>query len=508
MADLLTYARQNPSRKGIVTANRYLVDVASCIHGGMCPTTIGPIQENWKSALAESENKLTASFPEWGFRNIKQSENDKYILTATGVMSTAKIDSDSDILEPAGCSLETKMPFLWHHMIMQPVGKVINGLVGQSDVKIKVGIMDIGNGLGRDTASLIEMDALRISHGFEAVEAEPRKGGGWHIKKYRTFEASGVTLPANTDAVFLGFEKGTFKNDLMKSYIKDHYDARRKVWKGFAVKETKPTTKKGVVSFAKTGTSDSGTWDSGAAVRRLRNWAQGSADSLDLSQASHRNRYRRGFTFVANTGENMGDYKLPHHDIEDGRLVANHAGVSAAIAAVNGARGGVDMSTAERRKAFSHLVRHLKQNFNIEADKLPEFKKELPELSHRVWSLPGSWEDIGDRLNSEVVNYLGENGVTLDTEDWASINGTYDGYAIVRAIISGDEEYYRIAWSMDGDEPKFQGTPEEVDIHMEVTITGASESDEPADDMDEAKEKTVEDNSAEAYDRVLASLGI
>jgi hypothetical protein len=58
----------------------------------------------------------------------------------------------------------------------------------------------------------------------------------------------------------------------------------------------------------------------------------------------------------------LSDYKLPHHDIYDGRLVVVYKGVVAALAAVNGARGGVSFdSPDDKPKVYKHLAKHYQQ---------------------------------------------------------------------------------------------------------------------------------------------------
>jgi hypothetical protein len=65
-----------------------------------------------------------------------------------------------------------------------------------------------------------------------------------------------------------------------------------------------------------------------------------------------------------------GAYKLPHHELLDGRLKVVWRGVVAAMTVVNGARGGVDIPEPDRRAAWEHLAAHYTE-FGEEA---PEFK--------------------------------------------------------------------------------------------------------------------------------------
>ena len=56
-----------------------------------------------------------------------------------------------------------------------------------------------------------------------------------------------------------------------------------------------------------------------------------------------------------------GAYKLPHHELVDGRLKVVWRGVVAAMTVVNGARGGVDIPDRDRRKAYDHLAAHYRE---------------------------------------------------------------------------------------------------------------------------------------------------
>lgn len=256
---LLNSAKENHSNYGIMPASRYLQDMAGCLEGDYCPAQVMGLATTteWTKALKTASNKLTYSSPECRFDTKSLDTAKGYILTATGIMSTSNMDVDGDILEAKGASFEANLPFLWQHIVMQPVGKALETNVetiklskdkdeAVDAVIFKAGILDVGNGLGRDTALLIEMDSLRISHGFEAKSADPIKGAGWHVKEYTTFEISGVTLPANTDAVFTEFskEKSRFQSEPVKAWLKGHYDTRKRLWKGWSAEDSECTCQK------------------------------------------------------------------------------------------------------------------------------------------------------------------------------------------------------------------------------------------------------------------------
>jgi hypothetical protein len=56
-----------------------------------------------------------------------------------------------------------------------------------------------------------------------------------------------------------------------------------------------------------------------------------------------------------------GAYKLPHHELIDGRLRVVWRGVVAAMTVVNGARGGVGIPDADRREVYEHLAAHYRE---------------------------------------------------------------------------------------------------------------------------------------------------
>jgi len=113
-------------------------------------------------------------------------------------------------------------------------------------------------------------------------------------------------------------------------------------------------------------------WDARAAEQRIRKWASsdgsGDKDKIDWG------KYRQAFAWYdPEHADDFGGYKLPHHDVVDGRLCVVWRGVAAAMATLMGARGGVDIPRSDRRAVYLHLARHYRQ-FNREP---PEFREVL-----------------------------------------------------------------------------------------------------------------------------------
>jgi len=95
-------------------------------------------------------------------------------------------------------------------------------------------------------------------------------------------------------------------------------------------------------------------WDAGAAKKRVAAWAGG--DDMDWS------KYSKAFLwFDSADKEKIGSYKLPYADVIDGSLKAVSRGIFAAAAAIQGARGGVDIPEADIARIRAHLARYYKR---------------------------------------------------------------------------------------------------------------------------------------------------
>lgn len=114
---------------------------------------------------------------------------------------------------------------------------------------------------------------------------------------------------------------------------------------------------KAVVGY-ESGKAHDGSWDAAAARERIAKWASsdgsGAEDKIDWS------KYAKAFTIIDGPKDLKGSFKLPHHDVVDGKLVVSKAGVKAALGALGGSRGGMKVSEEERAEAKSHLEKHEK----------------------------------------------------------------------------------------------------------------------------------------------------
>jgi hypothetical protein len=248
---LLESIRKRSGRSGVLTADRYFRSIESCFEGGFCPTKLfkSASQEQWAKALKESEGHLTYSSNRMKFdvKSIKAASDvpaiedairddqirAKALAIVDGVLTTTKRDRDGDILETKGAHVDPMLPLLWQHISVAPIGKMLR-ILKHTD-KILIAQFAIANTeLGEDTLKLIEIGALRISHGFDPIDYELLEDEkGWHFKEWEMFEASGVSVPSNTEAVWTAYSRNALKSDAVRGWAKNSFDARTKQGIGF-----------------------------------------------------------------------------------------------------------------------------------------------------------------------------------------------------------------------------------------------------------------------------------
>ena len=144
-------------------------------------------------------------------------------------------------------------------------------------------------------------------------------------------------------------------------------------WEGVAGKRTAwpddgdEIETRAAIPFKSTPANDADTWDGAAAEKRVRAWAtsgEGDKAKVDFT------KYRHAFAYETGDGTKLGDFHLLYHDVKGDKLVLVWRGVTAAMAAVNGSRGGVKWEKPADRQAV----------YDVLAKAYKAFKQDPPEL--------------------------------------------------------------------------------------------------------------------------------
>lgn len=160
----------------------------------------------------------------------------KYTLTAPTK------DRDGDILRTEGAVVDPRGPLLWQHMANALIGRHVLVVEHDKSVLKEVSALLDLNEFTEDVAKMVEADALRFSHGFQALEWEEIKSGrggaptGFDVKKFEVLERSLVSCPSNVVAVMELFSRQKFHSEPIKRWAKSMHDSRPVQVRGFCLK--------------------------------------------------------------------------------------------------------------------------------------------------------------------------------------------------------------------------------------------------------------------------------
>jgi phage head maturation protease len=347
-----------------------------------------------------------------------------------GVATSLALDRHKEVVVPKGADLSNFMesPVLLsqHEHREAPIGMITSIEPGEEDIKFEfcfdeqdpdaVVLMNkVKNGFMR-TFSIgflptkwVEQDALVDETGkmLESVELDVGDESKYKLDlsrykatprrvytQWEMLEISLVSVPANPEAHVRMMAKELMENfedadPAVKSFVEEEVNEKMSsleaILKEFE-KELEDYHINGAVASHSTKMVE-GAWDGSMARARLAKWA--SSDSSGEKETMSWGKYARGFGwFDSGKKDAFGSYKLPHHDIRSGEFVGVRSGVTAAMAALLGARGGADIG-GDGSAVHSHLSRHYR---DMDMDP-PEYGKsytedELVKINEGTWTKP------------------------------------------------------------------------------------------------------------------------
>lgn len=260
-------------------------------------------------------------------------------------------DLGGDIIEP-GAFKKTlqenpRMPILWQHDPREPIGVTLEAYEDTHGLRVR-GQLNLETSRGREAYALLKQGALKgLSIGYDAIK-EVWEGARRRLKEIRLWEWSLVTFPMNPLA--------------------------------------QVTAVKAVVPFQDLPlASEDRSWDADAARARIAKWAGGpEKENIDWS------KYRKAFLWYdSENAENFGAYKLPIADVIDGKLMAVPRAIFAAAAAIQGARGGVNIPDSDIPAIKRHLERYYRK-----MDKEPPWAEKSSEMDMLLYAVIGAASEI------------------------------------------------------------------------------------------------------------------
>ena len=144
---------------------------------------------------------------------IKAVDEDQWILE--GIATTPTPDRVDDVVEPKGAQFTLPVPFLWQHDKQQPIGRVIDAVVTDVGIQVKVQLIKPDQVESEELKQrlLKAWDSIKtglvrgLSIGFRGLEVADIQGTwGYKFIKWDWYELSAVTIPANQEATITSIE--------------------------------------------------------------------------------------------------------------------------------------------------------------------------------------------------------------------------------------------------------------------------------------------------------------
>ncbi len=268
---------------------------------------------------------------------IKEIKGDRI----TVYVSTATKDRDNEVILPTAWKLENykKHPILLashdYHDLSNQIGKAVDFGVDEKGLWATFEYFTEKGNFKADWAFFLTKQGLAsFSVGFIPLKSHNGENGVRRVyDEVELLEISQVLVPANPEAV---------QNDYEKQYLM--------AIKSFAGNEK--MEEKGVIPYKKHPLADlNAEWDAAKEVK------QATVEQLKEMCA----------WYDSSKPDIKSSYKLPHHYVRN--YVTVWRAVAAAMAALLGARGGVQIPDKDRLGVYNHLAKHYE-----------EFGKKPPEL--------------------------------------------------------------------------------------------------------------------------------
>ena len=339
---------------------------------------------------------------------IRQVDGD---YTFEAVISTETIDRHGDIVKASGINIDRYMkhPVLLSSHRYDDLRKQI-GIVKElrREGKKWVAKYQYFAGEGNEEADwgykLSQKGIAAFSIGFIPKNWDMEENEDGEVKRVfkevELIEISQVLIPANPDAIQKSLESDDEIERKIAEVMSEELEEKQEGWS--------------IVGARDLPIDEERSWDGARARDEIRRWA--SSDGSGDKDKINWSKYRRGFVVGKRGSTNFGDYKLPFARVKNGRLVATLGGVIFAMAAVLGARGGIDIPEDVRRRAYNFLASYYRR-FDREPPeyrdisdvlsfaKLELTEKEIEDIKGLLLHIEARLEDLSLKIEELAEAY-------------------------------------------------------------------------------------------------------
>lgn len=138
---------------------------------------------------------------------VKALDDEKRIIS--GIATTPAVDRVGDTINPLGASFAKSIPFLWQHMHDHPVGETTLGKPTAAGIPFETRFVHPDQVESSTLKDRLQMawDSVKtglvraVSIGFRPIKYAYMEGGGVDFQEIEIFELSGVTIPAQAEAI-------------------------------------------------------------------------------------------------------------------------------------------------------------------------------------------------------------------------------------------------------------------------------------------------------------------
>ncbi|OGS40497.1 MAG: hypothetical protein A3K77_00700 [Euryarchaeota archaeon RBG_13_31_8] len=175
-------------------------------------------------------------------------------------------------------------------------------------------------------------------------------------------------------------------------------------------------------------------WDVKKAELSVRKWASsdnsGDKDTIDF------NKYKKAFCWRdAQDKESLTAYKLPFAMVMDNKLKAVWRGVASAMAAILGARGGVDIPDEDRKRSYNLLASYYKK-FDKEPPDYKSFDDVLSKALENIKSIIGV-DNIFDISTMSIKEVQLKAGAVLNKKNRENLK---NAQGLIQRVIDSAEK--------------------------------------------------------------------